>query len=76
MRSKNLPEGWNEKRVRAVIEHHENQMDEERGAEIDAALAAERRAGAPKKRRSNDITASPPGRSAARRSGKSRRKIR
>ena len=35
------PPGWDEKRVREVIDHYENQSDEEHLAEIDAAQMAE-----------------------------------
>ena len=33
-----IPPGWDEKRVREVIEHYENQTEEEHLAEIEAAL--------------------------------------
>lgn len=37
---KNLfPPGWDEQRVRAVLEHYENQTDEEAAAEHEAALS-------------------------------------
>lgn len=36
-----LPRGWNEKRIREVIEHYENQTEDEQHAEIEAALKAE-----------------------------------
>lgn len=35
------PPGWDQKRVREVIEHYENQTEEEQYAEIEAALKAE-----------------------------------
>ena len=35
------PPGWDEKRVQEVIDHYENQTDEEQHAEIEAALRAE-----------------------------------
>ena len=35
------PPGWDEKRVREVIDHYENQTDEEHCAEIEAALRTE-----------------------------------
>lgn len=35
------PAGWDEKRVREVIDHYENQTDEEHLAEIEAAQKAE-----------------------------------
>jgi len=36
-----FPRGWDEKRVREVIEYYENQTDEEHLAEIKAAQKAE-----------------------------------
>jgi len=36
-----FPPGWDEKRVREVIEYYENQTDEEAIAEMEAALEAE-----------------------------------
>jgi hypothetical protein len=36
-----LPRGWSEKRIREVIDHYENQTDEEQHTEIEAALKAE-----------------------------------
>lgn len=33
-----FPPGWNEKRVRQVLEHYENQTEEEAVAEDDAAF--------------------------------------
>lgn len=38
MRKQQLPPGWDEKRIRAVIDHYENQSEEEQAAEIEAAL--------------------------------------
>ena len=35
------PPGWDEKRVREVIDHYENQSDEEHLAEIEAAQKAD-----------------------------------
>jgi hypothetical protein len=35
-----FPSGWNEQRVREVLEHYENQTDEEALAEHEAALAS------------------------------------
>jgi hypothetical protein len=35
-----FPAGWNEKRVRQVLEHYENQSEEEAVAEDEAAFAA------------------------------------
>ncbi len=37
MKRPNCPEGWNEERVRRVLEHYENQSDEEAVAEDEAA---------------------------------------
>jgi len=34
-----LPSGWNEQRVREVLEYYENQTDEEAVAEHEAALS-------------------------------------
>jgi hypothetical protein len=33
-----FPKGWNEKKVREVIAHYDNQTEEEQAAEIEAAL--------------------------------------
>jgi len=33
------PRGWNEARIRRVIEHYDSQTDEEAAAEIEAGLA-------------------------------------
>jgi hypothetical protein len=41
MKKQKYPAGWNEKRVRKVIAHYENQTDEEQAAEIESALKAE-----------------------------------
>jgi len=41
MKKQEFPPGWNEKRVREVIAHYENQSEEEQSAEIEAALKAE-----------------------------------
>jgi hypothetical protein len=35
------PPGWDEKRVQEVIDHYENQTEEEQYAEIEAALRSE-----------------------------------
>jgi hypothetical protein len=35
------PRGWDEKRVREVIDHYENQTEDEQFAEIEAAQKAE-----------------------------------
>jgi hypothetical protein len=37
MKRSNFPEGWNEDRVRRVLEHYERQSDEETVAEDEAA---------------------------------------
>lgn len=34
-----FPNGWDETRIREVIEHYENQTDEEAAAEHEAAMA-------------------------------------
>jgi hypothetical protein len=34
-----FPKGWNEKRVREVIAHYENQTDEEATVELEAAMS-------------------------------------
>lgn len=38
MTAKKYPRGWNEARVRRVLEHYESQTDEEAAAEIEAGL--------------------------------------
>ena len=38
MTSKKYPRGWNEARVRGVLDYYESQSDEEAAAEIDAAF--------------------------------------
>lgn len=35
-----FPSGWDERRVREVLEHYENQTDEEAVAEHEAALSS------------------------------------
>ena len=40
MKKQKYPPGWNEKRVRRVIAHYENQTEEEQAAEIEAAIKA------------------------------------
>jgi len=42
--SNEFPAGWNEARVRDVIEHYENQTDEEAAAEHEAVLSQPQRA--------------------------------
>jgi len=37
MNQQKFPPGWDEKRVREVIEHYENQSEDEQFAEIEAA---------------------------------------
>ncbi len=41
MKKQKFPPGWNEKRVKEVIAHYENQTEDEEYAEIKAALKAE-----------------------------------
>ena len=36
-----FPPGWNQKRVQRVIDHYENQTEEEQAAEIEAAIEQE-----------------------------------
>jgi hypothetical protein len=38
MKQNKFPPGWDEERVRRVLEHHENQTDEEAIAEDEAAF--------------------------------------
>ncbi len=38
MKKQWFPPGWNQERVQAVIDHYDNQTDEERVAEIEAAF--------------------------------------
>ena len=38
MKQSRFPEGWDEKRVREVLEYYENQTDEEAVAEDEAAF--------------------------------------
>jgi hypothetical protein len=38
MNAENYPRGWNEARVRRVLEYYESQSDEEAAAEIETAL--------------------------------------
>lgn len=40
-----FPSGWDERRVREVLEHYENQTDEEAVAEHEAALSGPERKG-------------------------------
>jgi hypothetical protein len=40
-RKQKLPPGWDEARVREVLDHYENQTEDEQFAEIEAALKAE-----------------------------------
>ena len=41
MKKQKYPPGWNEKRVREVMAHYENQTEDDEHAEIEAALKAE-----------------------------------
>ncbi len=41
MSNQNFPPGWDEERVRAVLEHYENQTEDEQFAEIEAAHEAD-----------------------------------
>jgi hypothetical protein len=41
MNQKDFPPGWDEKRVREVLEHYEHQTEDEQFAEIEAAHEAE-----------------------------------
>ena len=41
MKKQKFPPGWDEKRVKEVIEHYENQTEDEEFAEIEASLEAE-----------------------------------
>ena len=38
MNAKRYPRGWNEARVRRVLQHYESQTDEEAAAEIESGL--------------------------------------
>jgi hypothetical protein len=37
-KKQDFPSGWNERRIRAVLDHYENQTDAEAAAEHEAAL--------------------------------------
>jgi hypothetical protein len=41
MNPSKFPAGWDEARVRDLIDHYDNQTEDEQAAEIEAALAAE-----------------------------------
>ena len=41
MKKQRYPPGWNAKRVRKVIAHHENQTEQEQAEEIEQAVKAE-----------------------------------
>lgn len=41
MSDQNLPPGWDESRIRAVLKHYDHQDDETRADEIEAAWEAE-----------------------------------
>lgn len=40
MKEQKFPPGWDEKRIKEVIAHYENQTEDEEFAEIEAALEA------------------------------------
>ena len=39
MKKQRLPQGWTEKRIRALAAHHDRLTEEEQAAEIEAALS-------------------------------------
>jgi hypothetical protein len=39
MKKQDFPKGWDERRVREVLDYYENQTDDEAAAEHEAALA-------------------------------------
>ena len=41
MSTQNFPPGWDESRVRDVLEHYESQTEDEQFAEIEAALESD-----------------------------------
>jgi hypothetical protein len=41
MRKQKFPPGWDEKRVKELIAHYENQTEDEEAADIEAALEEE-----------------------------------
>ena len=41
MNDQKLPPGWDQNRIRQVLDHHEAQDEDERAAEIEAAWEAE-----------------------------------
>ncbi len=41
MSDQKLPAGWSEAQIRSVIDHYENQTEDEQADEIEAALDAE-----------------------------------
>jgi hypothetical protein len=41
MRTQSFPPGWNEQRVKDVVEHYDKQSEDEECAEIEAALRGE-----------------------------------
>jgi hypothetical protein len=41
MNERKLPPGWDEARIREVLDHYESQDEDERAAEIEAAWEAE-----------------------------------
>jgi hypothetical protein len=40
MKKQRLPDGWTEKRIRALAEHHDQQTEDQLAAEIEAAFSA------------------------------------
>jgi hypothetical protein len=40
MKKQRLPQGWTEKRIRALAAHHDLQNEEEQAAEIEAAMSS------------------------------------
>lgn len=41
MNGSKFPSGWDEARIRDLIDHYDNQTEDEQAAEIEAALAAD-----------------------------------
>jgi hypothetical protein len=71
-----FPPGWDEERILAVIAHYENQTDDERAAEIEAAIQAERRTTSKKKNVANGAVVQRKSDSAKARSSRAKRKRR
>jgi hypothetical protein len=40
MKKQDLPDGWPEKRIRALAAHHDQQTEEQQAADIEAAFSA------------------------------------